>query len=266
MDARARRIRAGMAAVALGVAAVTTGGAVLRVGPFESPTAHTVTAPDEILAGSLQALLDAETVHLSIEVSGSIPGGVVGADGPIRLRGVGIEADVDLAAGRSGTLVDADGADGPDLEVRTVWDRAWVGAVAGPWTVTAVSEVLDVGAVDLNPLTLVERVRAYLAEHPETRLSRSRDLPCIGGLCRVVTLDAGPEPVGLLAALLPAERAAHLPDADVTLTLQAQVATLRPVVAFLEVSGPAGEPILEAAIRFRNWNEPVTVEEPSPGT
>lgn len=264
MDERGRRIRAGMAAVAALVAAVSVAGSLLRIGPFAAPLATTVTDPGEILASSLQALLDAETVHLSVELSGSLPGELAGGSGPVTLDGVRVEADVDLAAVRTRTTVDHDGVDGPDLEVRTIWDDAWHRVGEGPWVRTAVSEVLDLGAVDLNPITLVERVRDYLEAYPATRLARGIDLPCVGGMCRVVVLEAGITPLGLLVEVLPAEQAAHLPEGDVTLTLQAQVDTLRPVVAFLELAAPDGRPILAAAIRFRAWNETVAVLEPSP--
>lgn len=264
MGHRGQRARAVMAAVALVVTLVVITGTVLRVGPFAAQTASAITDPEEILAGALQALLAAETVHLSIELEGTLPGGLVGVDRAVSLSGITIEADLDIAAVRTLVVVDAGPVAGPELELRTAFDRAWYRAGDGPWTAMAVSDALDVGAVDLNPLTLVERLEAYLEERPDTRLSRGLDVPCVGGMCRVVTFDAGPEPLGLAAAILPAELAAHLPDGDVTLNLQAEHATLRPVVAFVELRDPAGALIARAAIRFRDWDQPIEFEEPTP--
>lgn len=259
-----RRARAAMAAVALVVTLVVVLGTAFRVGPFGAQPAAAITDPEEILASALQALLDAESVHLSVELEGALPGGLVGADRDIGLAGDTVEAALDIAAVRSVILIDAGGAAGPELELRTAFDRAWHRSGTGPWASIAVSDVFDVGAVDLNPLTLVERVRAYLEERPDARISRGSDVPCVGGVCRVVTYEAGPDPLGLAAAILPAERAGHLPDGDVTLTVQAERTTLRPVVAFLEIRDPDGLLIAAAAIRFRDWNDPVPFDEPSP--
>lgn len=264
MDQRGRRARAAMAATAFAVTLVTVTGTLLGIGPFAAQPASAITDPEEILAGALQALIDAESVHLTIELDGALPGGLVGDDPDLDLSGVTVDAAVDVAAVRSRVLVDTPSTEGPELEVRTAFDRAWYRAGSGPWASMAVSDVLDVGAVDLNPLTLVDRVRAYLEERPDARIARGIDVPCVGGVCRVVTYDAGPDPLGLAAAVLPAEHASHLPDGDVTLTLQAERSTLRPVVVFLEIRGPDRRPIAAAAIRFRDWNEPVPFEEPSP--
>jgi hypothetical protein len=252
-----------MAAAAFVITCVVIVGSVLRIGPFAAAPAKAITDPEEILAGSLQALLDATTFRLQVEVeAGVVPARVAGTARPLDVAGAEVVADVDLGAVRSSSVITVPSLGGSPVQVVTIWDAASIRAGTEPWVTASVADTISASGIDLNPVTLVERVRAWLEEDPDARVTRGRDLPCVAGLCRVVTLEGGAEPLVLASALLPPERSAALPDADVTITVQADVATLRPVVAFLEVVAADGTLLVKATVRFRDWNEPVVIDEP----
>jgi hypothetical protein len=153
-------------------------------------------------------------------------------------------------------------ADDP-IELRTIWNVAWLRTGEGPWASTSVADAISASGIDVNPLSLVDRLETYLGEHPEVVVRRDADVVCAPGRCRVVTVEAGPAPLGLVAALLPDERATHLPEGDVVVTILADTETLRPFTATFELRDPAGRTFLATTFRFSAWNTLISIEEPS---
>ena len=190
----------------LGVLVVV--GGVVGVGPLASTTpADQVKDPREMIARSLQSVLDANAVHLDATVSGTIPGALVGRpEQSVVLDGTTAQADLRPRDARTGASVDSPPL-GVALETVTVWDGAWYRTPPdGPWSRASLGSAAADAGVDANPLTLVDRLRAWLAE-PDMDPTVT-DVPCAGesGTCRHIVLDAGTDPAGLLGALLPDEQ------------------------------------------------------------
>ncbi len=257
-----------MAGVALLATASVLAGSILRIGPFAATPAIAVTDPEEIVSGTLQAFLDAATVHVDATLTGTLPAGVAGIPGnagdQLNFAGALIAADLDLAAVRSRLVADIPALADERIELRTIWDVAWLRTGEGPWASASVADAISASGIDVNPLSLVDRLEAYFAAHPDATVRRSPDVPCEPGRCRVVTVDAGLAPLGLLAALLPDDRSAHLPEGDVVVTILADAATLRPVTVSFALRDPAGRSVLAVTLRFSAWNTLVPTEEPSP--
>ena len=69
-----------IAVVLVVLVVIVGGGTVLGVGPLgATPPPNEVTDPKEMIARSLQATIDATSVHLEGTISGTIPGALVGS-------------------------------------------------------------------------------------------------------------------------------------------------------------------------------------------
>ena len=85
-----------------------------------------------------------------------------------------------------------------------MWDGAWYRTAPDePWARASLGGASAEAGVDINPLTLVDRLRAYLATPGAT--ATTRDVPCASGSgrCHEITLDAGSDPVTILGLMLP---------------------------------------------------------------
>jgi hypothetical protein len=259
----------GLAALLAVVGAAVVVGGVVGVGPLAATVPpDQVRDPREMLARSLQATLDANAVHLEATLDGTIPGALVGRDeAAVDLDGTVAEGDLrphdakTRARVRSASL-------GVDLEVVTVWDGAWYRTAPGePWTRASLGSLTAGSGLDLNPLTIVDRVRSWLAA--ENRTPTVADVPCAGGsgTCRHLELDAGSGPASILAALLPDDGAAALPEVATTITLDADVATLRPAHLVVEMRSEDGSVDLRLVLDAGRWDDPgVVIEEPPSGS
>jgi len=251
----------------LGVLVVV--GGVVGVGPLASTTpANEVTDPREMIARSLQSVLDANAVHLDATVSGTIPGALL--DRPEeRLVLDGTIAKVDLRPrdARTAASVDSPPLD-VSLETVTVWDGAWYRTPPdGAWSRASLGGAAADAGVDANPLTLVDRLRAWLAR-PELDPTVT-DVPCAGesGTCRHIVLDAGTDPADLLGALLPDDNESALPEVTTTITLDADTGTLRPAHLELVMRSEDGTVDLKLALDASRWDDPgIVVEEPPAGS
>ena len=251
----------------LGVLVVV--GGVVGVGPLASTTpADQVTDPREMIARSLQSVLDANAVHLDATVSGTIPGALL--DRPEeRLVLDGTIAKVDLRPrdARTAASVDSPPLD-VSLETVTVWDGAWYRTPPdGAWSRASLGGAAADAGVDANPLTLVDRLRAWLAR-PELDPTVT-DVRCAGesGTCRHIVLDPGTDPADLLGALLPHDNGSALPEVTTTLTLDADTGTLRPVHLELVMRSEDGSVDLKLALDASRWDDPgIVVEEPPAGS
>jgi hypothetical protein len=259
------RVWAAIGGVALVVIAMLGAGTVFGVGPLAPAVPpEKVTDPKEMLARSLQATLDASAVHLDGVISGTIPGRLV--DRP--------EASVDLA----GTTLDIDirpkdaktrahlasEALGVELDTVTVWDGAWYRtAPDDPWQRASLGGASADAGVDINPLTLVERLRNYLATPGVT--PTTRDVACASesGRCHEIRLDAGADPLMILSLMLPHEEAQRLPPTDIVVTLQTDAQTLRPAHLVAEATSRDGTINVQAIIDASQWDADLVIDEPS---
>ena len=151
-----------------------------------------------------------------------------------------------------------------ELDTVTVWDGAWYRTAPDqPWARASLGGASAEAGVDINPLSLVDRLRAYLAT-PGTTVT-SRDVTCASesGRCHEISLDAGSDPVMILGLMLPHERAEQLPPVDVVITLQTDALTLRPAQLIAEATSEDGTIDIRTVIDASRWDEDIVIEEPS---
>jgi hypothetical protein len=254
-------------AAVLGVMIVV--GGVVGVGPLATTTpADQVTDPREMIARSLQSVLDANAVHLDATVSGNIPGALL--DRPeehVVLDGTTAQVDLRPRDARTAASVDSPQLD-VALETVTVWDGAWYRTTpAEAWSKVSLGAAAADAGVDANPLTLVDRLRAWLAR-PDLDPTVT-DIPCAGesGTCRHIVLEAGTDPADLLGALLPDDNESALPEVATTITLDTDAGTLRPARLQLEMRSEDGTVDLKLALDASRWDDPgIVIEEPPSGS
>ncbi len=221
---------AGLTVVGVLVLIVLGAGTVFGVGPLAPAVpADRVTDPKEMIARSLQATLDASAVHFEGTISGSIAGNLVGRpEAAVDLAGTTLDADIRPKDGKTRTHLASDGLE-VDMDTVTVWDGAWYRtAPDDPWVKASLGGASAEAGVDINPLTLVDRLRSYLATPGLVPTTREVACASASGRCHEVHLDAGSDPLMILGLMLPHDQAADLPPVDVDLTLQTDALTLRP--------------------------------------
>jgi hypothetical protein len=243
-------------------------GGVVGVGPLAATTPpDQVTDPREMVARSLQSVLDANAVHLEATVSGTIPGAMLSRpEERVALDGTTVQADIRPRDARTAASVVSPPLD-VDLETITDWDGAWYRTSRDePWSRASLGAAAADAGVDANPLTLVDRLRGWLAEPDLDPVVT--DVPCAGesGTCRHVVLEAGTEPADLLAALLPAVGESGLAEVATTITLDADAGTLRPAHLQVDMRSEDGSVDLRVALDASKWEDPgIVVEEPPSG-
>lgn len=241
------------------------------MGPLARVTpADQVTDPREILGRSLQAVIDASSVHVETTVGGRIPGSLVGVPGAWAALD-GTQASLDLRPQDARTrLAFRSPALGLEVESVTLWDTLAFRQAGGPWTRASLAAVVGDSGIDANPLTLVDRLRAWLAS-PGAPVPTSTDVVCAApsGRCRQVQLVVGPEAGDLLLRLRPGgARPGTGPDPGPTITrivLQSDASTLQPTRLEVEVRDAGGSVALAATADFTGWNEPGVIPDP-PGS
>jgi hypothetical protein len=259
----------GVAVLVAVLGVVTLVGGVVGVGPLASTTpADQVKDPREMIARSLQTVLDANAVHLDATVSGTVPGILVASpEERVVLDGTTAQVDLRPRDARTGASVDSPPL-GVAMEIVTVWDGAWYRTPPeGPWSRASLGGAAADAGVDANPLTLVDRVRTWLAR-PALDPTVT-DVPCASesGTCRHIVLDAGTDPADLLGALLPDDNESALPEVATTITLDADARTLRPAHLGLEMRSEDGTVDLELSLDAGRWDDPgIVVEEPPSGS
>ena len=255
-----------IAVIAAVVAVLLALGGANGVGPLARVTpAAEVTDPREMLARSLQAVIDGTSVHLEMGLAGHAPGALFG------------RAEASTTVDGSTSVIDARPQDartrahtespvfGVSLDTVTVWDSVYSRTAAGaPWTKGSVGVATQGWGIDLNPLTLVDRLRAWLAA-PGTAVPTSQDVACgaPSGRCREVRLDAGTAPAMVLVGILPGGRTATIGPATTTLVLQADAATLRPAHVVLAVASADGAVDLVLTLDASAWDQPSVIDEPA---
>jgi hypothetical protein len=240
-------------------------GAVAGVGPLATAEpAEKVKDPEEMLARSLQSIIDADSVHLDAIVSGSLPGSLLERpEASVVLDGTRAAADVRPKDAKTHAHLESAPL-GVDLDTITDWDAIWYRTDAqAPWTKASIGALSAGAGIDINPLTLVDRVRGYLARPDVTPTLRDVACGSPSRRCRHIELDAGTEPSEILGLLLPPERRADLPAARTFVTLDADAATLRPVHLVVDVTSDDGSIDVHLAVDASHWDEDLVIEEPS---
>ena len=187
----------GVAALLAVLAVGSVVGGVAGVGPLAaSVPADKVTDPEEMLARSLQSVIDADAVHLDATVTGHLPGALLDRpEATVVLDGFRAEADIRPKDAKTRGHVES-GLAGREPRRRHGLGCHPVPRPAGrtPGGAPRSVRVSAEAGVDANPLTLVDRVRGYLAR-PDVTPS-VRDVACAApsGRCRHIELDAGTEP------------------------------------------------------------------------
>lgn len=253
------------AAITAVVAVLLAVGGANGVGPLANVTpADQVTDPREMLARSLQSVIDASSVHLEVAVSGHGPGSLFGrAEASTTLDGFAATIDARPQDARTRAHV-AGPAFGISLDSVTVWDSLYTRASpAGPWTKGSVGVATQGWGLDLNPLTLVDRLRAWLAA-PGSAAPTTTDVACDApsGRCREIRLEAGDAPARVLLGLLPGGRTAAIGPLTTTLVLRADVETLRPAHLELRVAAADGTVALTMTLDATAWDAPSVIDEP----
>ena len=245
-------------------AAVLALGAANGVGPLAQVTPpDQVTDPREMLARSLQATIDASSVHLEASVTGHVPGALVGrADPAVELNGTLAAMDLRPQDARSHLLVTSAPL-GIQLESLSLWDKLAYRESGGPWTAGSVAGVVAGKGIDANPMTLVDRLRAWLAA-PGAPVPTTSDVSCVApsGRCHQVRLAAGSAPGDILLRLFPSGAAAGIGATTTDVLLQTDAATLQPARLVLGVRNADGRLALTVTIDASNWDWPSVIPDP----
>ncbi len=262
-----RRPLASIAGMALIGAIALGAGTSLGVGPLaSSPAPATVTDPREMVARSLQATIDANAVHLAGIVSGVLPGALLDRpESVVSLDGTLFDVDIRPKDGKTKAHVSVPGL-GVMVDTVTVWDGVWYRTAPGTsWARASLGDASAHAGVDINPLTLVDRLRSYLATPGLAPTVRDVTCGSASGRCHEVRIDAGSDPAVILALLRPADRAQQLPRIDTVITLQTDVQTLRPASLAIDAASADGSVIIHLTLNTSLWDENLVIEEPSAG-
>jgi hypothetical protein len=250
--------------VAVLVAAMLGVGAANGVGPLAQVTPpDKVTDPREMLARSLQATIDASSVHIDATVSGHVPGGLVGrADETVVLDETQATLDLRPQDARSQLLVASEPL-AIDLEALSLWDKLAYRQPNAAWTSGSLAGVVAGKGIDANPMTMVDRLRAWLAA-PGTPVPTTTDVSCAApsGRCHQVQLAAGSAPGDVLLLLFPSGSAARVGATTTDVLLQTDATTLQPARLVLDVRNADGSLALTVTIDASNWDWPSVIPDP----
>lgn len=253
-----------LALVAVVVLVALAGGTALGVGPLAPTMApDRVTDPKEMVARSLQATLDASSVHVVGTLTGTVPGALVERpEAAVSLDGTTLDADVRPHDAKTRAHVASPGL-ALVLDTVTVWNDAWYRfSPTAAWQRTTAGDASAKAGVDINPLTFVDRLRSFLAA-PDM-VATVREVACAGasGRCHEIRLEAGTDPAHILATVLPGDRGKDLPDIPVVVTLQTDALTLRPAHLVIEGSSADGTISLRIVLDAGAWDGDVVIEQP----
>ena len=120
--------------------------------------------------------------------------------------------------------------------------------------------------MDFNPLTMVDRLRTWLAR-PGAPTPVTTDFPCAApsGRCHEVRLAAGSTPGELLLRLFPAGDAASVGPTTTDVVLQTDAMTLRPARLVLDVRSADGSLSVTVTLDASAWDAPSVIADP-PGS
>jgi hypothetical protein len=248
-----------------GVVAIGVIATALGIGPLAGATPPSeVTDPKEMVARSVQATLDATAVHLEGTLSGTIPGALVDRpEAAVSLEGTTVDGDIRPKDAKTRAHVASPGME-VDADTVTVWDGVWFRT--GPdeaWQRASLGSASAEAGVDINPLTLVERLRSYLATPGITPTVEEVACASASGRCHRVVIDAGRDPAIILRPMHPAAQAETMPDVRTTVTLDTDAETLRPARLLVDAVSDDGSVDLHLVLDAGRWDDPVIqIEEP----
>ncbi len=258
-------LRAG--AVAAIASVVLVAGAVNGVGPLACVTpAGEVADPREMLARSLQAVIDASSVHVVATVSGIVPGGLVGTPrASVTLDGTAAALDLRPRDARSHLAFRSPPLD-LDLESVTLWDTLARRRAGEGWTRASLGALVGDSGIDANPLTLVGRLRTWLAS-PGAPVPTSADVACgaPSGVCRELQLEVGPEAGDVLFRLLQDGGRPGVGPTRTHLLLLTDASTLQPARLVLRTRDADGSLDVTATADFTGWDQPTVIPDPPGG-
>ena len=258
----------GLGGLIAALAVLTLVGAPLGFGPLGRPvSAGEVSDPREMLARSVQAVLDAGSLQVDGEIEGVLsPGLVPGQPGPVQLDGLTstvrlVPPDAAMWGRISIPSLDA------TIEFTTSWDTLWYReSDAASWVRASVGGVATEAGVDANPLTLVDRVRAYLDRPDLHPVVDDVTCPEVGGPCRRIVLETGDDPAALLDALLPDGGTRTTPAVASRVVVYADRSTLRPLQVVIEVRSTLRSVDVLTILRTSHWDDPsIVIEVPDTG-
>ena len=248
-------------------AAVLAGGAVNGVGPLARTTpASEVTDPAEMLARSMQAVIDASSVHVEAAVTGQVPGALVGRPGAaVTLDGTTAALDLRPQDARTHLVFESPEL-GIALESITSWDTMAYRFDGGSWSKGSLASVVAGTGIDANPLTLVDRMRKWLAT-PGAPVPTATTEPCDApsGVCRRVVVTLGRDAGDVLLAGFPNHAAVDIGATTTDVTLLTDAATLRPAHLTLAIHNADGSVAVTLAADFSAWNWPTVIDDPPGG-
>ena len=232
--------------------------------------------PREIVSQGVQTLQKATTVHLRVDLAGSVPldlGGAGSPAEPIPLDGTTIEGDMDIPGqkldltfavppllGLTGNVLMIDKA--AFLRIPLLGPK-WIKQPASGSGASAIGAVSD-------PQQALADIRQALQD-PKLDLQKLADDKCGSKDCYRVRMtlptdELAGEVSAALGPAVPLGSAAPLPSGSAAATLDVWVEkdTLRIAKVAIEAAlGTAAT--LKATLILSKWGEPVTIEAPPPG-
>jgi hypothetical protein len=249
------------------VTVLVVAGGQAGVGPLAAVTPpDQVRDPREMLARAVQSVIDASTVPLEIAARGHVPATLVGRpEATVTLDGTTVTMDVRPQDARSHTHVESP-ALGIDLEAVTLWDTVAYRSGTGPWKRASLGAVAGGSGIDANPLTLADRLRAWLAT-PGAPTPTSTEVACASasGRCHEIRLDAGAAQAGLLAGLFPVGSLASVGPTRTIVVVQVDAQDLRPVHVEAMTANLDGSLSLRVTVDATGWDGPSVIADPPEG-
>ena len=255
-----------LAVVASIVLAALVVGSANGVGPLArvTPPAE-ITDPREMLARSLQGVIDASSLHVEIAVTGRVPGALVGSTQPsVNLDGTRASIDARPHDARMHITLKSPPL-GLDVEAITLWDAVTYRRAGGPWTSASLGSATDGSGIDVNPLTLVGHLRDWLAA-PGAPLPTAVDVACgaPSGRCREVRLAVGSAGDALLR-LHPRAGAAAAGPTTTDVVLETDAETLRPTRLTVHVHNADRSLDVTLVAVTSAWDTPSVIPDPPSG-
>jgi len=248
-------------------AVVLAAGAVNGVGPLARATpAAEITDPAEMLARSMQSVINASSVHVEAAVTGQVPGELVGRSDPaVTLDGTIASIDLRPQDARTHVVFGSPNL-GVALEAITSWDTMAYRFDGGSWSKGSLASVVAGTGIDANPLTLVDRMRKWLAA-PGAPVPTAATEPCDApsGLCRRVVVTLGREAGDVLLAAFPDKGSLDIGATTTDVTLMTDAATLRPAHLTIATRNGDGSVTVTLAADFTLWDWPSVIADPPGG-
>jgi hypothetical protein len=249
------------------LSAFLVAGAVNGVGPLARVTpAAEVTDPREMLARSLQSVIDASSVHVVATLTGHVPSILPSSpDAPVVLDGTEAVLDLRPQDARSHVVFGSAGL-GLQVEAITSWDTIAYRLNAGDWTKASLASLATGTKVDANPLALVDRLRSWLAAPGAPALTET-DVTCDApsGQCRRVVLSLAGQAGDIPLRAFPTASGATAGTTTTDVVLLTDAATLRPARLVVAVHNADGSLAVTAQADFTLWNWPSVIPDPPGG-